>query len=313
MVEPVGDRGTSRDFGPGLADPVRSVNVLTTGTVQIHPQQVVGSVLPSYAWIAGSSRWLPPRPINAYLIEHEHGLVMFDTGQDLASVTDPTYFPGGIIGWLYGRLARFQIGPGDTLTARLGEVGRQPSDVDLAILSHLHEDHVGGIGELAASRFLVSEVEWRSMFRPSPELRGILRRHIDRPGLRVNQIRFEPTEDPSLAPAGRWFDVMGDGSLGLIPTPGHTAGSMSLFVRRGAAPPLLLVGDLTYELEVLEEGRVPGVGDRRSLRSSSATVLALRERHPGLVILPAHDPGAAERLRQATPRAEQPRRPSWTS
>jgi glyoxylase-like metal-dependent hydrolase (beta-lactamase superfamily II) len=34
---------------------------------------------------------------------------------------------------------------------------------------------------------------------------------------------------------------MGDGSLVLLPTPGHTAGSMSLLVRRTGRPPLLQV------------------------------------------------------------------------
>jgi glyoxylase-like metal-dependent hydrolase (beta-lactamase superfamily II) len=301
MVAPVGDHQSAQDFDLARADPVRSVKVLTTGTVEIHPQQVVGSMLPSYAWIAGSRRWLPPRPINAYLIEHELGLVLFDTGQDLASVTDPTYFPGGVTGWLYHRLARFHMRQADALSARLAEAGYRPSDVDVAILSHLHEDHIGGVGQLPTAQFLVSETEWRSMFRPAPELRGILRRHIDRPGLRVKALRFEPMADMSLAPAGEAFDVMGDGSLVLIPTPGHTAGSMSLLVRRLATPSLLLVGDLTYELEVLEAGRVPGIGNRASLLSTTARVLALRERHPGLVILPAHDPGAAARLRQASP------------
>jgi len=37
----------------------------------------------------------PPRPINAYVIEHRDGLVLFDADQDRASVTDPGYFPGG--------------------------------------------------------------------------------------------------------------------------------------------------------------------------------------------------------------------------
>jgi N-acyl homoserine lactone hydrolase len=89
---------------------------------------------------------------------------------------------------------------------------------------------------------------------------------------------------------------MGDGSLVLLPTPGHTAGSMSLLVRRGAKPPLLLVGDLTYGAEILQRGHVPGVGARRQLAETSRKVLALAERLPGLVVLPAHDPSAAQRL-----------------
>jgi hypothetical protein len=36
-------------------------------------------------------------------------VVVFDTGQDRASVTDPAYFPGGPVGALYRRLARFDI------------------------------------------------------------------------------------------------------------------------------------------------------------------------------------------------------------
>ena len=86
---------------------------------------------------------------------------------------------------------------------------------------------------------------------------------------------------------------MGDGSLVLLPTPGHTAGSVSLLVRRTGRPPLLLAGDLTYGAEILQRGQVPGVGNRRRLAESSRRVLALAEQQPGLVVLPAHDPTAA--------------------
>jgi len=44
---------------------------------------------------------------------------------------------------------------------------------------------------------------------------------------------------------------------------------------------------------------VPGVGSRRGLRDSTAMINAMRQRDPGLVILPAHDPAAASRLAQA--------------
>jgi len=90
--------------------------------------------------------------------------------------------------------------------------------------------------------------------------------------------------------------VLGDGSLVLLPTPGHTAGSVSLLIRRAAKAPLLLTGDLTYGADILQRGQVPGVGNRRRLAESSRKVLALAERQPGLVVLPAHDPTAAQRL-----------------
>ena len=59
------------------------------------------------------------------------------------------------------------------------------------------------------------------------------------------------------------------------------------------------MGDLTYEAELLEAGRLSGVGDQARLRASTERVRRLQARLPGLAILAGHDPGAAERLRQA--------------
>jgi hypothetical protein len=154
----------------GSADAVRAVSVVSTGTVQIHPEHPFGTRKPLYWWMLTSRRWTPPRPVNVYVIEHAKALVLFDTGQDRASVTDDAYFPGGFTGL---------------------------------------------------------------------------------------QISLEPTSDPALAPFTESLDVMGDGSLVLLATPGHTDGSLSLLIRRGASPPLLLVGDLTYGAELLERRQVP--------------------------------------------------------
>jgi glyoxylase-like metal-dependent hydrolase (beta-lactamase superfamily II) len=281
---------------PGSGGPVRAVSVISTGTVRIRPEQAYGSRKPLYWWLMTSRRWTPPRPINVYVIEHARGLILFDTGQDRASVTDDTYFPRGVTGYLYDRLARFDIGEQDTLAAQLATLGYAPADVDTAIVSHLHEDHIGGLAELADADLLVSAAEWAELSRPGPELRGFLRGHIRLPGLKWHRVSPEPATDPGLAPFTESLDVMGDGSLVLLPTPGHTAGSMSLLVRRAARPPLLLAGDLTYGAEQLRRGQLPGVGARRRLAESTRKVLALADQQPGLVVLPAHDPTAAGRL-----------------
>jgi N-acyl homoserine lactone hydrolase len=281
---------------PGTADPVRAVSVVSTGTVEIHPEHAFGSRKPQYWWLLTSRDWLPPRPINAYVIEHAKGLILFDTGQDRASVTDPSYFPGGVTGFLYDRLARFHIGEQDTLTAKLATLGSAPADVGTAILSHLHQDHMGGLAELRRADLLVTATEWAELSKPAPEPRGFLRKHIQLPGLRWRQVDLQPTADPAVAPFTSSLDLTGDGSLVLVPTPGHTAGSMSLLIRRRKRSPLLLVGDLTYGAELLLRGQVPGVGAHKQLVETTKKVLALKQTMPDLVILPAHDPTAAQRL-----------------
>ncbi len=116
-----------------LKDPIRRVSVVSTGHVQIRPDHVSSTWRPMFLWLLTSRQWTGPRPINAYVIEHRDGVVLFDTGQDRASVTDPDYFPGGIAKVLYDRLARFEVGPQETLSAGLGRLGYATGDVHTAI------------------------------------------------------------------------------------------------------------------------------------------------------------------------------------
>jgi N-acyl homoserine lactone hydrolase len=275
---------------------VTRVARFSTGTVEIHPQHAYRGRTPMYWWILASRRWLPPRPINVYVIEHTDGLVVFDTGQDRASLTDPDYFPDGPSGVIYRRLATFQVSDDETLTAGLERLGYRTSDVTTAVISHLHQDHIGGIAEIAHADLLVSADEWRSHNRPLAEPRGLLRAHIDLPGLTWTPVDFNPLTMPSLHPFTTGHDLFGDGSLVILPTTGHTAGSMSLLVRRPEGPPLLLVGDLTYDIHAFEQGVHSGVGSRRQLRRTRERVIALRSNNPGMRILAAHDPAAARLL-----------------
>ena len=123
------------------ADPIERVSVLSTGNVRIRPDHVASTWRPLYWWLFTSRRWTEPRPINVYVVEHRDGLVVFDTGQDRASVTEPDYFPAGPTGLVYDRLAKFEVGADETLTAQLEMLGYTTAEVGTAVVSHLHQDH----------------------------------------------------------------------------------------------------------------------------------------------------------------------------
>ena len=215
----------------------------------------------------------------------------------------PAISPAGSPGCCTAGLAKFEISPQETLSAGLDRLGYAAGDVSTAVVSHLHQDHIGGLAELSHADIVVSQAEWDTLSSPLPEMRGLMRRHIDLPGLRWQKITPEPAGDSGLAPFRSGHDLLGDGSLVLLPTPGHTPGSLSMLVRRPGRPPLMMVGDVTYDAHLLAAGHVPGVGNRGQLREATAMVSKMRQQYPGLVILPAHDPGAASRLAQATGQA----------
>jgi N-acyl homoserine lactone hydrolase len=282
---------------PHTNAPVSAVSVVSTGTVDIRPQHLRSNGTPAMWWLLTSWRWTSPRPINVYVVEHRSGLVLFDTGQDRASVTDPGYFPrSGLTGLIYRRLARFEIAPDQTLTARLAAIGYDIADVRIAVLSHLHQDHIGGLPELGHAEIVLDEREWQSLTEPRLEARGLLPAHIDLPGLRWRPVTPQPVTDPGLAPFTAAHDLFGDGSLVLLPTPGHTPGSLSMLVRQPGATPLLMAGDVTYDVHLMQDGHLPGLGERAQVRASTRALSMLRGRYPDLAILPAHDPAAGMRL-----------------
>lgn len=275
---------------------IRSVQAITTGWARQHREHRTGSRWPKLWWALTSRSWVTV-PVAAYVIDHRDGIVLFDTGIDPAVATDPDYVDGPVGRFFLDRLFRFAVTRQDGLEPKLRALGIDARAVGKAVISHLHFDHIGGIAAIPQAQLLVSEAEWRHLREdPHPERDFILKGHIEIPGARWHPMAFTPTDDPVLAPFGGVVDVMGDGAMLLLPTPGHTAGSLSMLIRDGGRPPLLLVGDLTYDVDRMLADHLPGTGDPEMLRDSFAKVRALKHALPDLVILPTHDPVAFETM-----------------
>jgi glyoxylase-like metal-dependent hydrolase (beta-lactamase superfamily II) len=83
-----------------------------------------------------------------------------------------------------------------------------------------------------------------------------------------------------------------------VPTPGHTPNHLSVVVRDGDHE-IMLAGDASYLESTMLRGTVDGVSPDETV--AAATLARIREfcsQRP-TVYLPAHDPHAAQRLRQS--------------
>jgi N-acyl homoserine lactone hydrolase len=278
--------------------PIEKVSVVTTGYGLAHTEHISGTSKPTLWWIFfGKDR--VKLPINVYVIEHDQGLVLFDAGADPRVVTDPDYWPDRITGLFMRNIFDWEIKPEDNLANQLELAGYAAADVSKVVISHFHADHVGGIGEVPQADLFAAKDAWEHMMGPHPEREMVLRRDIAILGAKWNEIAFQPTDDPALVPFNESFDLMGDGSMIVLPTPGHMPGAVSMLVKRTDGAPLLLVGDLTYGEELLEQDQTPATGDTKVLLESFAKVRALKETMPDLVILPAHDLQAADKLERS--------------
>jgi len=279
--------------------PIASVRVLDCGRAEQHKEHRYGSRMPQLWWVFFGRSWVP-LPLQCFLIEHRDGLVLFDTGIDPALMTDKGYIKQGIGRFLLPRIFRFSLADTDRIDHVLAGAGVAASDIQMAVISHLHFDHVGGIAQIPQADLLVSGREWAILSDLHPEYEWVLREHIEIPSAKWRQITFEPNDAPLFEGFDGIHDVASDGSMILLHTPGHTAGSMSMLIRQDGWDPILLVGDLTYESDLLQQDIVPGTGDREVLLDSFAKVRRLKQSLPDLAIIASHDFAAKEAVMRAT-------------
>jgi N-acyl homoserine lactone hydrolase len=233
--------------------------------------------------------WTEPLPILAWAIETDEGVIVVDTGET-ARTSEAGYFPR----WHpYFRLAvRIDVQPDQEIGPQLLAVGIRPEDVRKVILTHLHTDHVGGLHHFPKSEVLVSGEELKLATGFVGRLRGYLPNRWPS-WFAPRPIAFESTPR---GPFDRSYPVTSDGSVVIVPTPGHTHGHVSVIVDDGDVS-FFLAGDASYTQQSLVEQKVDGVSPSGSVALHTLqTILQFAEQRP-TVYLPTHDPESTSRLR----------------
>ena len=102
--------------------------------------------------------------------------------------------------------------------------------------------------------------------------------------------RTLPVELDGFAPAR---DLFGDGSVLLVPLPGHAPGHTGLWFDDGQGP-VFLIADATWSSDALEKGVLPPalvtawLGDGPRYRDTFARLHALAHQHRHVRLVPAH-------------------------
>jgi len=208
---------------------------------------------------------------NCYLIRHDKGLLLWDTGvpDAVAAMPDGMVVANGAI--TYRRVK--------TLAAQLEQLGVKPTGITHVAVSHTHGDHVGNIALFPSSTVLIqaAEYDW-AMAGPN------------KPAFSTTQTIKKLEGD---------HDVFGDGSVTIVSTPGHTPGHQSLLVQLPKTGWLLLSGDAVHFQDNWIHKRVPQMNFNRdqTLASLQRIAALLEERKAQLWI--NHDKQQSARLRYA--------------
>jgi len=203
-------------------------------------------------------------PIPVYLIETDRERILVDTGLHPETVEDPV-----------GRYGSADaIGPFQLELERSIAEQIDLDAITLVVLTHLHFDHASALGLLPAPvPIAVQRREWEAAHDEAAIERNFFL-PVDYEGI-ADRVRLVDGD----------HDLLGDGSIELLLTPGHTTGHQS--VRVGER--LVIGGDVTHFASGLDDQRFPAFAYDFDAQAASAERLrGLRD--AGYTVLPGHDP-----------------------
>jgi N-acyl homoserine lactone hydrolase len=219
----------------------------------------------------------------AVLVRHPQGDLLIDTGLGRTIAAQVKDFP-----------FLFRLGTELVLMQpaadQLDAAGYDWKQLRYILLTHAHWDHVSGVPDFPGVPVLVAAAEhrfldeggWPTATARSMKTTTVFQEYAFKP---VSYLGFDQSQD-----------LYGDGSIVIVPTPGHTPGSVAIFLTLPGGARYAFVGDLVWQLEgLLEREARPWFESKQlredpdAFRQSLLHLSAIVERYPQITIVPSHD------------------------
>src|SRR5215472_8114363 len=182
-------------------------------------------------------------PVSFYVITHPHGNIIFDTGNNDKTITDPD-------GW-WGPLAKgfgLKMTKDDAIPAQLAKIGLKTDDIKYVVVGHLHLDHGGNVSQFPNATLVAQNDELKAAWWPDV---GYSLYYI--PG------DFADTKKMNIIRLEGDLDLFGDGTFRIFRAAGHTPGSQFVVVRLPKTGSVILTSDVVYLKENLDKNLIPPI------------------------------------------------------
>lgn len=244
-------------------------------------------------WIETAQRDVPvfgPVTASGVLVRHPDGDLLIDSGNSTHFKEEIAVYTGA--DKLFLETITGQLAPMRSLPDALAAAGIVGGKLDLFLPSHIHVDHVGGLIDLPDVPVLMPAPELEVMQRGLAQtIFEVVPAHAARIKPLARELVFD---GPPIAGFAASADIFRDGSVVVVPLPGHTPGSVGIFFTVGTTR-VFHVGDAVGSLAQLEADAGKQFPMNRTDSDPDATLETVHTLHalhvadPALKILPAHD------------------------
>lgn len=229
----------------------------------------------------------------AVWVKHPKGDFLFDTG-----LGDSIEIQSKEMSFLHRQL--FKYNKEKSVKKQLILNGISTDSIKTILVSHLHWDHSSGIKDFPNATVITTEEEYEFAQSEKAHSPAFLKSQYDGKSVRWDFIKFErkPYEffDES-------FDYFGDGSVIIVKLPGHTNGSIGMFLTLENGKRIFFTGDVTWSIDGFKrpsaKHTIPSNYvdlDKEELNNTIIKIHLLMADDTSLIVIPAHDLDAQKAL-----------------